>query len=176
MCSSDLFFGVFRGRLWIIQRTHDRDHPAFSGDGKFDPRRYCFSVWELEDYANATDAGGTWSFKYKVYFTDIVPERPSLNEVLNGIRSDVNFLAFHPNDAELVLLKFGSYIVSCNMHTGDLNMAGQIPDGINGRFLKCSSSYIPTRATIVANTTSSTPIGVGMKFNMPFQCLVLCLW
>uniref|UniRef100_A0A7N2MA15 Uncharacterized protein n=1 Tax=Quercus lobata TaxID=97700 RepID=A0A7N2MA15_QUELO len=60
-----------------------------------------------------------------------LPERPSLNEILNGIRSDVNFLAFHPNDAELVLLKFGSYIVSCNMHTGDLNMAGQIPDGMD---------------------------------------------
>ncbi|KAK7833754.1 hypothetical protein CFP56_025290 [Quercus suber] len=39
----------------------------------------------------------------------------------------VKFL-FHPNDAELVLLKFGSYTVSCNMHTRDLNMAGQIQD------------------------------------------------
>nr|POE79136.1 hypothetical protein CFP56_25474 [Quercus suber] len=50
-----IFFGVFRGRLRMIQLTHDRDHPAFSGNGKFDPRRYCFSVWELEDYANAAD-------------------------------------------------------------------------------------------------------------------------
>ena len=71
--------------------------------------------------------GGSWSFKYEVYFTDIVPERPSLNEILNGIRSDVNFLAFHPNDAELVLLKFGSYIVLCNMHTKVFTEIGKLP-------------------------------------------------
>ena len=131
-----IFFGVFCGHLRIIQRTHDRDHPAFFGNGKFDPRRYCFSVYlritpMLLKLLLLLPQGGSWSFKYEVYFTNIVPERPSLNEILNGIRSDVNFLAFHPNDAELVLLKFGSYIVSCNMHTGDLNMASQIPDGMD---------------------------------------------
>nr|POE79135.1 hypothetical protein CFP56_25473 [Quercus suber] len=91
-----IFFGVFRGRLRMIQLTHDRDHPAFSGNGKFDPRRYCFSVWELEDYANAADAAAVGGYMHGASNT-----------------------------------KFTSptyYTVSCNMHTRDLNMAGQIQD------------------------------------------------
>ena len=106
-----VFFGVFRGRLRIIQRSHT----LFSN--RIRPRLYCFSVWELEDYANA----GTWCLKCKIKFSDIVSQCPRVG------RPVMNFLAFHTNVAELVLFQFGKDIKWYNMHTKVFTEIGKLP-------------------------------------------------
>jgi F-box interacting protein len=99
-------FGVFQGRLQLFQLS--------SNDN--------FSVWELEDYGNA----GTWCMKHKVYLKDMVSENSLLVELANEMYSNVDLLAFHPNDVEVVFLQFRNYVVLCNMRTRVLKMAGYL--------------------------------------------------
>ena len=137
-------FGVFQGRLQLFQLS--------SNDN--------FSVWELEDYGNA----GTWCMKHKVYLKDMVSENSLLVELANEMYSNLDLLAFHPNDVEVVFLQFRNYVVLCNMRTRVLKMAGYLRNKekslVNNHTLPCICEiFIPTSATAVANTSSSTTIG-----------------
>ena len=61
-------FGVFQGRLRLFQRSLNLRIPdrelGYRYFSCWASDAYNFSVWELEDYADA----GTWSLKHKVYF------------------------------------------------------------------------------------------------------------
>ena len=111
-CSPDFSFGAFRGRLRIFLNPENRTGHTFS-----------FYVWELEDYNNA----GTWCMKHEVCFKNLVYEDYRLvGFAENRAGSPVEFLAFHPNNGEIVFFKFGRYLVVCNMWTRELKLAGQL--------------------------------------------------
>ena len=105
-----VFFGVFRGRLRIIQNSHTPFYYWIR------PRLYCFSVWELEDYTNA----GTWCLKCKIKFFDIVLQCPRVG------RPVINFLAFHTKVAELVLFQIGKDILWYNVNTKVFKEIGKL--------------------------------------------------
>ncbi|XP_065620251.1 F-box protein At5g07610-like [Quercus suber] len=111
--------GVFHGRIRIFQNSISRC-PRYCRL----PPRYCpycsgdamnFSVWELGDYANA----GTWSLKHTVYLRDILSEYPIFKMKGAELPWPVKFIAFHPNDGDIVFLQLlENCIVSCNIRTG----------------------------------------------------------
>jgi F-box interacting protein len=110
--------GMFQGRLRILQFAC-YPHVAVKATR--------FSVWELEDYSNA----GTWCMKHEVYFDKIVSEERftviNMDQIQRPYLPLMNFVAFHPNDGELVFFQFLNYLVLCNMQTKVLNIAGTIP-------------------------------------------------
>nr|POF01712.1 isoform 2 of f-box protein [Quercus suber] len=109
-------FGVFQGRLRLFQRSLNLRIP----DRELGYRYFSccasdacnFSVWELEDYADA----GTWSLKHKVYFKDMFSECSTVVKMVVR-REPVEFIAFHQNDGDIVFLNFGNDILSCNLRT-----------------------------------------------------------
>lgn len=108
-------FGVFQGRLRLFQRSLNLRIP----DRELGYRYFSccanacnFSVWELEDYADA----GTWSLKHKVYLKDMFSECSTVVKMVVR-RERVEFVAFHQNDGDIVFLNFGKDILSCNLRT-----------------------------------------------------------
>ncbi|KAK7834273.1 putative F-box protein At3g23950 [Quercus suber] len=109
-------FGVFRGRLRILHNPRAGFNHTFS-----------FYVWELEDYNNA----GTWCMKHEVCYENMVFEHDLSRYVglaRNFRYSMVEFLAFHPDNGEIVFFKFRNYQVMCtvNMRTRESKMAGKL--------------------------------------------------
>ena len=111
-CSPDFSFGAFRGRLRIFLNPEAKLNHTFSS-----------YVWELEDYNNA----GTWCMKHEVCSENMVYEDSRLDGLTeNCADSLVEFLAFHPNNGEIVFFKFRHYLVVCNMSTRELQLAGKL--------------------------------------------------
>uniref|UniRef100_A0A7N2R836 F-box domain-containing protein n=1 Tax=Quercus lobata TaxID=97700 RepID=A0A7N2R836_QUELO len=110
--SPDFSFGAFRGRLRIFLNPEAKLNHTFSS-----------YVWELEDYNNA----GTWCMKHEVCSENMVYEDSRLDGLTeNCADSLVEFLAFHPNNGEIVFFKFRHYLVVCNMSTRELQLAGKL--------------------------------------------------
>ena len=109
-------FGVFQWRLRLFQRSLNLRIP----DRELGYRYFSFcasdacnfSVWELEDYADA----GIWTLKHEVYFKDMLSECSTVIKMV-GRREPVVFIAFHQNDGDIVFLNFGDDILSCNLRT-----------------------------------------------------------
>ena len=114
---SEISFGSFQKRLRIFQKSRYSLDDAGS-----------YTIWELKDYSNS----GTWCMKHKLHFKDIVLEEfgdpfktPGRLKLLFPF---VIFLAFHPDDSEIVFLRYAlqyrrvNYILSCNMRTRVLKL------------------------------------------------------
>nr|XP_023925872.1 F-box protein At5g07610-like [Quercus suber] len=77
-------------------------------------------VWELKDFDNENNgsrAGGKWSLKHELYFSQMVSEKsPSLTEYINDWNWPcppvISVLAFHPNDGDIMYLLIQSKVVS----------------------------------------------------------------
>uniref|UniRef100_A0A2N9J502 F-box domain-containing protein n=1 Tax=Fagus sylvatica TaxID=28930 RepID=A0A2N9J502_FAGSY len=103
--TAKISLGLFQGRLRIFHNCDEE-----------------FYVWELKDNY------GTWCMKHKVNLKKIVSQNSRLVEITKAYSPRVNFVAFHPNDGELVFLQFLDDIVLCNMRTRVLNIARTIPN------------------------------------------------
>ncbi|KAL4606100.1 hypothetical protein ACB092_09G078600 [Castanea dentata] len=118
-------FGVFQGRLRILHNPRAQFNHTSS-----------FYVWELEDYNNA----GTWCKKHEVCYKNMVFEHPNNLYRIVGLAENfrysmVEFLAFHPDDGEIVFFKFRNYKVMCNinMRTRKLTMERKLNSSRWGR-------------------------------------------
>jgi hypothetical protein len=154
----NFFFEVFQGRVRIFQSPFH-----------FPSKDTFFSVWELEDYGNA----GKWCMKHKVYFKDMVSEHPDLVTIARKSSWWVDFLAFHPKDGEIVILRFVNYVVLCNMRTMVLKIEGQLRDkrkvlvGNDGPFIP-----VPAKSVFLLGQPSwPTPVPpLPLKFECPPDC------
>ena len=62
--------------------------------------------------------------KHKVYLNQMISEDVMLVEIAERSSRQIEFLAFHPKEGELVFLQFRNYVVLCNMRTMELKEAG----------------------------------------------------
>uniref|UniRef100_A0A2N9FAG2 F-box domain-containing protein n=1 Tax=Fagus sylvatica TaxID=28930 RepID=A0A2N9FAG2_FAGSY len=152
--------GEFQGRLRIFQ---------FLREALF------FSVWELEDYGNK----GKWCMKHKVYLNQMISEHVMLVEIAEKSSRQIEFLAFHPKEGELVFLQFRNYVVLCNMRTMELKEAGQLHRSeILEQFLRARSGRFfllhepPVQSVFLLGQPSwPTPIApLRLKFECPLDC------
>ena len=149
-------FGVFQGRLRLFQRSLNLRIPdrelGYRYFSCWASDAYNFSVWELEDYADA----GTWSLKHKVYFKDMFSECSNIIEIV-AHREPVAFIAFHPNDGDIVFLNFGRNILSCNLRTRVCTLVRGIV-----------SSMHKSSVFVLGQTSWPTPVHpLPLKFETP---------
>ena len=156
--------GEFQGRPRIFQFLFTLSREALF-----------FSVWELEDYGN----NGTWCMKHKVYLNQMISEHVMLVEIAEKSSRQIEFLAFHPKDGELVFLQFRNYVVLCNMRTMELKEAGQLHRSeILEQFLRARSGRFfllhepPVQSVFLLGQPSwPTPIAPPrLKFECPLDC------
>ena len=134
-------FGVFRGRLQIFRFSH---YPHNFNAGSF-------SFWKLEDYITVMQVHGAWNKKFTsaTWFSKIM-----LTILREMLYEDTTFLAFHPNDGDIVFLRCIS-ILLCDLRTGVLK-----------RFYY--SYHIPVRSKLIQLVQPSWPTPVPpLPLNAP---------
>ncbi|CAK7351289.1 unnamed protein product [Dovyalis caffra] len=80
---------------------------------------WSLAIWKLKDYNK-----GEWSLENQVDLHTMIPESSLVQEIVDDVYQVCELLGC---DGDIVYLQFETSVLSCNMRTKELKMAGKIP-------------------------------------------------